>query len=805
MVGDYNTPKYRHVARERPDIKVMDPRWVDAVTSLWKNDDEIDCPALEKQYQLKTFERGCSLDPAEDGKLRERDTILLCLTGFGDKRDDIADMITANGGHYTGDLTRRVTHLVVNEPEGKKFAAAKTWNIHTITLNWLLRSIERGLMLEETKFDPTLSPEEQGVGAIIPKEPRRESLGKRSRSDGGTGALGGVRKLRKTTSMKVNPQGNNMWGDILGRADSKEHSFTGDQKQMGTAVNTISAPNNMPLQTNGIFARCIFTTHGFSRDRGAILKETIVSLGGHFAQTLKEMADSEATTWYLERILVVPQASQSETHPRLEFFSNVHTVTEFFIERCLHKKQFFHPIDHVLGQPFPAFPIEGFSKLRVCSATFNGIELSQVARSVTQLGALFDEHLRPSTSVLVCRSLEAMRPQKLDCALRWHIPIVTADWLWKCISTGYNVPPEDYIYSDVKTRYPKKPPSKPPSKPTETNTKPRHEIHTTSSEPRPIVKAARNISHPPLVGGMDMTAFDKSQKQPKPSLRTEDPKARDLKAVQMTVADGFTTKPNPTLTERSFSSLNKSPSPAKSPKRKPNISSFNPKDINDAITEMKGVTKSRSKSPPRSKPPISPDREGNQDVESADWETELRRKARAEERRALSTKITTLIHSTSEPPTLDTPSTTGLAGGSASFGTTKESGPRPRRRQILGRALSNASSAASLDGTPSHQNSFNPPAYSKLKSKSDRHDSADSKPENHTATNAEDGGGEADQDEGYMEEPSTQLEYCDPKAQQAREALMNKMLGDESRRKSGIPVDGAEIIGGLGQRTLRRR
>ena len=34
IAGDYDTPKYRHVAYERPDIKAMDAQWVEAVRDL---------------------------------------------------------------------------------------------------------------------------------------------------------------------------------------------------------------------------------------------------------------------------------------------------------------------------------------------------------------------------------------------------------------------------------------------------------------------------------------------------------------------------------------------------------------------------------------------------------------------------------------------------------------------------------------------------------------------------------------------------------------------------------------------------
>ena len=55
VVGDYNTPKYRYVAKGRPDVKPMTVEWIEAVRGLWINDAEIDIEALEKEHTLPIF------------------------------------------------------------------------------------------------------------------------------------------------------------------------------------------------------------------------------------------------------------------------------------------------------------------------------------------------------------------------------------------------------------------------------------------------------------------------------------------------------------------------------------------------------------------------------------------------------------------------------------------------------------------------------------------------------------------------------------------------------------------------------
>ena len=100
------TPKYKYVAREREDVKVLRPEWIEAVRETWMSDDGIDLNALEAQYKLPTFTG-----------------LTICITGFDDLsfRAQLQQKIDELGGKYTGDLTKHVTHLIAFKPEGKKY------------------------------------------------------------------------------------------------------------------------------------------------------------------------------------------------------------------------------------------------------------------------------------------------------------------------------------------------------------------------------------------------------------------------------------------------------------------------------------------------------------------------------------------------------------------------------------------------------------------------------------------------------------------------------------------------------------
>ncbi|KAF3056929.1 S-M checkpoint control protein rad4 [Trichoderma lentiforme] len=763
VVGDYDTPKYRHVARERVDIKAMDAAWINAVNELWKNDEEFDFVALENSYQLKALETsGVEPSSQEETSPAARGSLLICLTGFGDTRDQIAEMIMQNGGRYTGDLTRRCSHLIVSKPEGKKFTAAKSWGVHTVTLDWLEQTVARGMILEETKFDPLLPPEEQGVGAWVKKDPKRSALGKRARSavlNGGPDE--GMRKLRKTASMKLSSQRNDLWGDILGRSASREYSFAHENPPGAPttgpdpAAASVDAPipiSEVPTQPGyslqedqGVFANCVFVVHGFPQQRATILEQTIATLGGNIVSSLQSPAMlSQPTDPEHYRFLIVPQTSQPDTHPKVPN-EHIHIITEFYIENCLHNKRFFNPNEQVLGRPFPLFPIPAFSSITVCSAAFTGIELNQVARSVAQLGGKYEESFRRSTNVLVCKSLMSMRREKLKCALDWGVPVVSADWLWECISSGSLVPIEDFVYPEIKKRRVKRDPFV--------------NDEDDAAPERPLRKApeAKPAAKPPKQS-VDTTAFDKDLPGKSRAKQTlESITSADFLTARTHPVNTVWTADTPPLTELSSAALNVSPklpaaktplariisAPAKLPQ--PQEQSVPAPSHPTSASEPRELSAPQPKQSPEPAPEATkqapPEAPTEQEPSADQVEKQRQLAAAAELRQGLTSALSNLI-----------PPLTSTSLSNSNSVPHQQSGPRAlgrRRHKILGRAISNASNASSAASI----------------------DSAALPPR-------------ALQDEDVDEErlqrqspPATQLEYRDPEAMETKAMLMSRMTG----------------------------
>ncbi|KAH8202490.1 hypothetical protein TruAng_003390 [Truncatella angustata] len=525
IVGDYDTAKYRHVARERPDIKPMAAGWINAVRSHWVNDQEFDFANLESEFRLRPFESGGGFPQSTDSPKRRRQQLLICLTGFEDHdRQYIEDTVVANGGTYMGDLSRRVTHLIVCKPEGKKYQAAKNWNITTVSIEWLDDSVRRGMILDEVCYDPILPKEDRGKGAIIRKETKRHSLGAKRPRDGADAVQqNGPRKLRKSASMRLNSQGNNLLNEIFN--NSKQHVADAprpalEQKSLSTSVLPpvaahILKPLPQPLASllpslpsmtadptqaaDGVFASCRFMIHGFLERKHQIMYDCLTSHGGRIAKSVEELSLPSQHEPHDQRFLVVPQTSQPHTHPIIP--EAVHIVTEFYIERCIHGRQLLHPTDHVLGRPFPSFPVDGFEELTIHSTGFRDEQLNQVEKTIIQLGAKYAERFNNQSSLMLCPSLKDVRTGKLDLALRNKIPVINAEWLWQCISAGFRVPWDSFVFPEIQHKV-------------AIDVDPdlenrRQKLQRSKSEPIRKKESRPDIRAPAAKEALDLTAFSK--------------------------------------------------------------------------------------------------------------------------------------------------------------------------------------------------------------------------------------------------------------------------------------------------------
>ncbi|KAL5115559.1 protein kinase activating protein dpb11 [Pleosporales sp. CAS-2024a] len=454
IVGSIDSAKYRYVARCREDVKVLSPAWLEALREVWlQGSDHLDVAALEAAHRVPTFFG-----------------LKICLTGFDtpEQRRYIQETADQNGAEYHGDLTKAVTHLIAAAPSGKKYEHAVNWSMKIVSLEWFQHSLERGMVLDEASYHPTLPLAERGQGAWDRRQRSSPAPGKRSRESEPSQALDLFRrKLRRSASTRLGSQSAELWAgitagnvqrrhddaddwteELLDRPDTPrehtpatrlpeatvaEHVPDADPAYNPCSNAMVSRQSNAHL-AQGIFGGRVVFPHGFNEEKTAILRQHLQDQGARVPP--RSEIDAIPEDHLRNGFLVVPHDVPVDlTCVPDRAGSMLNLVTNWWVERCLYGKRLVDPAGDILSRPFDIVSISGFSSLTINSTAFVGIELLHVTKVVALLGATYDEQLSAKTSVIVCNTREP-NAQKLKFATERRIPAVHATWLWDCLRYG---------------------------------------------------------------------------------------------------------------------------------------------------------------------------------------------------------------------------------------------------------------------------------------------------------------------------------------------------------------------------------
>lgn len=442
LVANTNTPKYRYVAKERPDIRVLSPDFIEAVREVWTEGIDVDVAALEKRYTIPPFFG-----------------LQICLTGISDppRRSDMEQTVLNNGGIYHGDLTKVVTHLIVAKPEGAKYTHAKQWNIPVVSVKWYEDSLARGMALQEDLYAPELPLDQQGRNAF--RKRKRSISGKPSRDgdDSAGGQDASRRKLRKSASMRFDSQSQDMWQSISAHdvlVDATELDVWNDENQnprtserpQSMSKSTSSRPitPTVPVESEGIFSGQYILIHGFDGNHTKALHEHLEPNGAVVVNSSKELEQAGANPDFQVRCLLMPHA-QPTVLPNIP--AGTLLVTEWWVERCILYKRLLDPIEDLLSSPLSNTVVSGFAGLTISITGFDtdevGMHWRQTAQAIKLMGATYQGTLGSSTSVLVSNSA-TVKKQKSFYAAKHRIPVVSADWLWDSLKAREMVPFQKY-------------------------------------------------------------------------------------------------------------------------------------------------------------------------------------------------------------------------------------------------------------------------------------------------------------------------------------------------------------------------
>lgn len=426
----------------------------------------------------------------------------------------------------------------------------------------------------------------------------------------------------------------------------------------------------------------------------------------------------------------------------------IETITFWWVERCLHHKKFIDPNDHVVGRPFPKFPIEGFEGMTISSSAFTGIDLLHFQQAVVLLGAKYSEDFTPETTVLVTKTMTGLRKDKYDHAQEWKIPIINADWIWDCISAGVKLPTSKFRCRSQRrsdslpnTRDGRM--AKPPSRHERSNS----DITRTAS--RASSHSSKSSMKPPRHSGLDNTAFASDEPAGKPAEASK-------KAPRASALDNTAFAPDePTEGEASVPDEPEEPSVPSEPVPKEEYHTQGFPLVPDASAIISQGLSYKSE-------PLS-EINGNSPTRTVSTAPAPSDHPAPRQQADMSNAISNLLAKAKTAPTQDPPE------------------PQARKRgRILGRVTSNISTgstnrsrATSVDSTATHGHPVEYPPYNSNDQTANERIQM--------LLNGDKAGEGVD-----SQPPATQLQYEDPDSTEAREMVMAKMRGEKVERRSGV-------------------
>lgn len=436
LVGNTDSEKYRYVAKEREDVRVLQPQWIEAVRQRWMNDLPLNLSELEAEYRLPTLFG-----------------LKICITGFDDQnfRAQLQHNVVQNGGQYSGDLTKDVSHLIAAVPDGKKYEFASHWGIKIVSIKWYKDTLDRRMQLDEKLYHPTMLPEVQGLGARRLRV-RDEQTAKKRRVEQPQQEAN--RKIRRTASNKFHTQHEEIWKDIAGGSTSHtDQSASNTSRQtrplalpdvQGNAVGVNSpavrraAPESDPdgrSHPSGILAGTNFVMRGFDLKKKDLLHSTLQMLGAAMHESLGSLCQDDTGRECPKYLILWHASDHSKLINREEIPEDITIVTELWLEWCMTMKKLIPVKEYLLGRTIQKINVPKISKLVVNTSGFHQLSTLHISKIVDCVGARYSETFTPEVSILVCNSAGVNR-DKVLCAQTWNIPIVGPDWLFKLMTEG---------------------------------------------------------------------------------------------------------------------------------------------------------------------------------------------------------------------------------------------------------------------------------------------------------------------------------------------------------------------------------
>ena len=358
------------------------------------------------------------------------------------------------------------------------------WDLPCVSLEWMYESIERGMILDEKLYSPSVPKEQRGRNAWIRHNETDTHLGKRQRPKQDAEADGqdlgpSRRKLRRTASSKTNQQSSTIWKDIgsysvhsrqsselvpqvarsisMPKPSFDQHSTVPERSAVAASANASGDHSPSRKLGTGLLVGRAFFIHGFPARKACVLRRHLESHGA-LVQTDPEESVAETFKQYL---LVPHDISPSEASRRdLEMMrtslQGAILVTEWWLERCLERKTIFHRSEVPGAIPFPCFPLDGMSAMKISCTGYLNMELKHISTMTELAGAKFSSTFTRTGSLLLCNPATMLQGEKIRAAWNWGVPTVSGRWLLDSMAQGRKLDIGPYLLQQPNQRSPRK-------------------------------------------------------------------------------------------------------------------------------------------------------------------------------------------------------------------------------------------------------------------------------------------------------------------------------------------------------------
>lgn len=404
IVGNIDTPKSKFCLKHRTDVTLLYP------------DDLLDIYNRFKEKKQKL-----TIQILDDYPWPIFDSCLFCLSRLRDvdnlccEKNYITKLIDHFGGKSISSLTPKVTYLITDKREGKRYESALEWNISPIHPKWIIDSCNCQRLLNPAYYDISKIRDSSLIG------------------------IGAYKKSRNIIDYG-NPDNNPIFSKVLEETKPK---------------NKLS--NDNVSGNNKLFTGFIFSCFGFNNSQ----TETLYKILRENGAEIQDEYDLGITH------VLVPSTFTMDKIPenimRLKKIADSKIVNEWFLERCLHYKKL---IDD--SWSLPPLHLNLNYELKIHITGFQDIEHLHISKLIKNLNItlsneltkdcdflitnlsslgltklnspqLFDYKFNDiliSKSNIVTTNSATLTKKKINSAKKWNIPVLSLAFLWEFSQTG---------------------------------------------------------------------------------------------------------------------------------------------------------------------------------------------------------------------------------------------------------------------------------------------------------------------------------------------------------------------------------